>query len=101
MCGSLTQPTCHAIMAELRVDAVGVGLWVIDMLREHGLWATTALFTGSDKFVPCPGNTITIEKNDMVAQPPDDAAGPVRPIPGVDGGDRPGEGAQGLPDRRK
>lgn len=53
---------------ELIVDGTGVGLPVVDLLREKGLRPTVAIFTGSERLTVHPDDAITIGKAWMVAR---------------------------------
>lgn len=50
------------------VDATGVGLPVIDLIREQGVYATAALFTSGEKLADRPRNVISIGKGFMVGR---------------------------------
>jgi hypothetical protein len=54
---------------ELIIDATGVGLPVIDLLREQEFEPIAALFTGSEKLTPHGRRWISVGKGYMVSRP--------------------------------
>ncbi len=55
-------------MTQCWVDATGVGLPVVDLIREHGVSVTAALFTASEHLNEKPGQIVTIGKSFMVGR---------------------------------
>ena len=53
---------------ECWLDATGVGLPVLDLIREQGVSAKAAIFTGSDKLVEHPDDVVSVGKSWMVAR---------------------------------
>lgn len=53
---------------ETWIDATGVGLPVMDLVREQGVSAKAAIFTGSDKLTEHPDDVVTIGKAYMVGR---------------------------------
>jgi hypothetical protein len=53
---------------ECWLDATGVGLPVLDLIREQGVSAKAAIFTGSDKLVEHPDDVVSVGKSWMVGR---------------------------------
>lgn len=53
---------------ETWIDATGVGLPIVDLVREQGVNARAAIFTGSDKLTEHPDDVVSIGKAFMIGR---------------------------------